>query len=182
MGKNFFVLLAFAMIGLYSCSNTGGETKLQNDPAQAAILQQQDGTISLKVDKADTYQDVNNPSTNTAEWNVVVSKSGRYNIWLSSATKDTTNLQYDNSVKLTIRDNRIEATPAVDKVIQNSSDVSFPYFRADSFIGSLYIQDTGVYNIQLISDKIMPQDQKKNESPLSEDTKLLSVSLTPVTD
>jgi hypothetical protein len=182
MVRNIFVLLAFAGLALYSCSNSGGEKKQKNDPAQTAILQQQDGTISLQVAKADTYQDVNNPSSNTAEWSVVVSKSGRYNVWLSSATKDTTNLQYDNSVKLSIRDDRIEATPAVDKVIQNSVDVSYPYYRADSFMGSLYIQEAGLYNIQVISDKIVSQDQQKNESSLSEDTKLLSVSLTPVTD
>ena len=97
-----------------------------------------------------------NPSSNTAEWNVVVSKSGRFNVWLSSATKDTTDLKYKNSVMLSILDNRFEALPECDKIIQNSIDVSYPYFRADSFMGSLYIQDTGVYNVQVISEKIVP--------------------------
>jgi len=43
-------------------------------------------------------------------------------------------LKYDNSVMLSILDNRIEARPACDKIIRNSSDVDYPYFRADSFI------------------------------------------------
>ena len=120
-------------------------------------MQQEDGTISLKVEKADCYQDEVNPATNTAEWNVVVSKSGRFDVWLSSATKDTTSLNYQNSVLLSILDKRIEAHPEVDKVIHNSSDVSYPYFRADSFLGSLYIQDTGLYNVQIISEKIVPE-------------------------
>jgi hypothetical protein len=74
--------------------------RIENQIVQNKILQQEDGTISLKVDKADCYQDKVNPSSNTAEWNVRVSKSGRFNVWLSSATKDTTDLKYDNSVKL----------------------------------------------------------------------------------
>jgi len=148
---------------------------------QNKILQQEDGTISLKVDKADCYQDMVNPSSNTAEWNVVVSKSGRFNVWLSSATKDTTDLKYDNSVMLSILDNRIEARPACDKIIHNSIDVTYPYFRADSFIGSLYIQDTGLYNIQIISEKIVPKEIMKGELSGSANSKLLSVFLTPIT-
>lgn len=148
---------------------------------QSKIMQQEDGTISLIVDKADCYQDIVNPSSNTAEWNVVVSKSGRFNVWLSSATKDTTDLKYNSSVMISILDNRLEARPACDKIIHNSSDVTYPYFRADSFIGSLYIQDTGLYNIQIISEKIVQKDIRKGESSASENSKLLSVFLTPIT-
>lgn len=174
MGKYFIVLLVFAGLALFSCkseSERGKTGKLTDN----AIMQQQDGTISLKVDKADTYHDSNNPGSNTAEWNVLVSKSGRYNVWLSSATKDTTSLRYENSVMLSIKNDLLEARPSVDKVIQNSNDVTYPYYRADSFMGSLFIQDTGLYNIQVISDKILPDESAEK----SEGTKLLSVSLTP---
>jgi hypothetical protein len=82
---------------------------------------------------------------------------------------------------LSILDNRIEARPACDKIIHNSSDVTYPYFRADSFLGSLYIQDTGMYNIQIISEKIIPKDIKKAELSGSDNSKLLSVFLTPIT-
>lgn len=174
MGRYLFVLVVFAGLALYSCKSESEKGKT-GKLTENAIMQQQDGTISLKVDKADTYQDRNNPESNTAEWNVVVSKSGRYNVWLSSATKDTTALRYENSVMLSIKNDLLEAHPAVDKVIQNSSDVSYPYYRADSFLGSLFIPDTGLYNIQVISDRILPD----KSTDKSEETKLLSVSLTP---
>jgi hypothetical protein len=175
------LLLLMGIILFYSCKNTGEQKESKNKIVQNKILQQEDGTISLKVDKADCYHDVINPSSNTAEWSVVVSKSGRFNVWLSSATKDTTDLKYNNSVMLSILDNRIEARPACDKIILNSTDVTYPYFRADSYLGSLYIQDTGLYNIQIISEKIIPKDIKKGESSGIENSKLLSVFLTPVT-
>jgi hypothetical protein len=182
MGRKIFgLLMLFGLILVCSCNNVREQKETKNEKVQKRIMQQKDGTISLKVDKADCYHDMVNPSSNTAEWNVVVSKSGRYNVWLSSATKDTTNLQYSNSVKLNILDNKFEARPACDKIIHNSTDVTYPYFRADSFMGSLYIQDTGLYNIQVISEKIIPVDNKEGESSFSENSKLLSVFLTPIT-
>jgi hypothetical protein len=173
-----FILIG--ILGILSCQNTSEKKDIKNKTVQNNILQQPDGTISLKVDKADCYQDAVNPSSNTAEWNVKVSKSGRFDVWLSSATKDTTDLKYNNSVMLSILDNRIEARPACDKIIRNSSEVSYPYFRADSFLGSLYIQDTGLYNIQIISEKIILNDIKKGTSADPENSKLLSVFLTPI--
>jgi hypothetical protein len=175
------LLILLGIIIFSSCSHSGENKALKGKTASNKILQQSDGTISLKVEKADCYQDAGNPASNTAEWNMVVSKSGRFNVWLSSATKDTTDLKYTNSVMLNILDNRIEARPSCDKIIRNSSDVSFPYFRADSFLGSLYIQDTGMYNVQIISEKIIPKDSRKGTSEESENSKLLSVFLTPIT-
>ncbi len=180
MISNLFRLLILTGVVLFvSCNNSGDNKDTKLKTVQNKIVQQDDGTISLKVDKADCYQDKVNPASNTAEWNVVVSKSGRFNVWLSSATKDTTDLKYENSVRFSILDNRIEARPTIDKIIHNSSDVSYPYFRADSFIGSLYIQDTGSYNIQVISDKIIPRGINKGETSDSENSRLLSVFLTP---
>ena len=98
-----------------SCNNEVRSDENRNIVAENKILQQKDGTISLKIDKAECYHDMVNPSSNTAEWNVVVSKSGRYNVWLSSATKDTTDLKYKNSVLLSIRDNRFETLPIVNR-------------------------------------------------------------------
>jgi hypothetical protein len=179
MRRNFFVwMMVIAVIIFGSCNNTV-KTRDNKVIAKNRVLQQKDGSISLKVDKADCYSDIENPSGNTAEWNVSVSKSGRFDIWLSSATKDTTDLKYENSVMLSILDSRIEAHPACDNIILNSSDVSYPYFRADSFMGSVFIQDTGSYNIQLISEKILPKNLNIVESADTEVTKLLSVSLTP---
>ena len=109
MKKDLFVWLMLMGVALsVSCNNAVRSDENRNIVAENKILQQNDGTISLKVDKAECYHDMVNPSSNTAEWNVVVSKSGRFNVWLSSATKDTTDLKYKNSVMLSIRDNRLE--------------------------------------------------------------------------
>jgi hypothetical protein len=182
MGRKLFVLLILGGVTLfYSCNKNGKHNQAFNGAVTNKILQEADGSISLNVDKADCYHDMINPSSNTAEWHVVISRSGRFNVWLSSATKDTTDLHYQNSVMLSILNNRLEARPECDKVILNSSDVSYPYFRADSYIGSLYIQDTGLYNIQVISDKIVPEGKLNPSSSVIESTKLISVSLTPET-
>ncbi|HEX2968247.1 MAG TPA: hypothetical protein VHO46_04010 [Bacteroidales bacterium] len=176
MGKAIYVLLVVAGVGLFSCKSGDG-TRESDNLAENTVMQRQDGTISLEVRDADTYHDVNEPQSSTAEWNVVVSKSGRYNVWLSSATKDSTKLRYNNPVMLSIKDDMLEVRPSVDKVIQNPSDVSYPYYKADSFVGSLYLKDTGVYNIQVVSDRIVPSDDQGDQT--AEDTKLLSVSLKP---
>lgn len=173
-------MLFAGIILLNSCSNPD-QHKLRPDRLGInKVLQQADGSIALHVKKAECYRDKVNPSSNTAEWNVVVSKSGRFNVWLTSATIDTINLEYHNTVLLSVQDNRLEAQPAIDKVVRNSSDVNYPYFRADSFMGSLYIQDTGLYAVQIISDKILPEHNVNDITSASEKTRLLSVCLTPV--
>jgi len=180
MKKVLFVLMALMGVTLlFSCKEGVKSVRDMNIVAENMILQQKDGTISLKIDKAECYHDIGNPSTNTAEWNVVVSRSGRYDVWLSSATRDTTDLKFKKSVLLSIRDNRLEAVPIVNRVVQNSRDVPSPYYQAESFMGSLYIQDTGVYNIQVISDKVLPVDFKAKGTVPDEQTKIMSVSLTP---
>lgn len=172
-------IMIVGFVFFYSCSNSAKNENISAS-GENKIVQKDDGTISLKVEKAECYHDMDNPATNTAEWNVVVSKTGRYNVWLSSATKDTTDLEYDHSVMLSVLDNRIEALPEVDRVIQNSNDVTFPYFRADSYMGELFIQDTGIYNIQVISEKIVPENKDKGKSK-DPDSKLISVLFTPAT-
>jgi hypothetical protein len=166
---------------LVSCGRNGSHDLHGAMVADNKIFQQQDGTISLNLKMADCYQDVVNPASNTAEWNVVVSRKGRYDIWLSSATKDTTDLDYKNSVLLSIRDNRFEAVPTVSRVVQKSTEVSEPYFQADSYLGTLYIQDTGVYNVQVISDRILPESKAGHGPESDAETKILAVSLTPAT-
>jgi hypothetical protein len=176
-----WMLILIVALG-YSCGNSSKENVSENRKKKNIIKQKSDGTISLTLDKAECYSDMGNPFSNTAEWNVVVFKSGRYNVWLSSATKDTTSLNYKNSVLVSVQDSRVEATPACDKIVLNSSDVNYPYFRADSFLGSMYIQDTGQFNIQVISEKILPKGYNNNTEASEADlSKLIAVSFTPVT-
>ncbi len=167
------------MLMLSYCGNAGRRNVSEN--RKENIKQLADGTLSLKIDKADCYSDADNPSGNTAEWSVVLSKSGKYNVWLTSATKDTTNLRYRNSVLVSIADNSLEAKPGCDKIIRNSSDVSYPYYRADSYLGSLFIPDTGVVYVQVVSEKIFPKNYNQGDISGEEISRLLSISFTPVT-
>jgi hypothetical protein len=178
---NILCGLMSVLVFAYSCNNSVSNNVEKKEVTVKKVLQANDGSISLKVDYADCYSDKANPSLNTAEWDVLVSKSGRYDVWLLSATKDTTNLRYMNPVILNFRDNHIERKPVCDKIVLNSKEVELPYFRADSFIGSLFIQDTGLYSVELISEKIFPGD-KSGITAKDEDSKFLSLFLTPVSN
>jgi hypothetical protein len=179
MRSKLIAIVFFMTIIGWSCGH-------QSDFQDAAkgkntIMQQLDGTLSLNMDKAACYSDAVNPSSNTAEWNVVVSKPGHYKVWLSSATIDTTNLKYSNPVKISFMDNLLEAAPVCDKIFRNSEEVSLPYFRADSYMGSFYISEPGRYDIQVISEKVQPKEAAKKITNMATDTRLLSVILTPMT-
>jgi hypothetical protein len=180
------IILGFITValisGFYSCGNSGEKITGDNSTGGEKIVQQEDGTLSLLIEKASFYKNEGDPSCNTAEWNIVVSKPGRYSVWLSSATKDTMNLSYANSVKINLDDVRLEAKPIGDKIVLNTKEVKFPYYRADSYMGTFYIQEAGEYNLQVISEKVIKSSEIKPEvNPSEENTKLMSVILSPMT-
>mgnify|MGYP007070616110 CR=1 FL=1 len=111
----------------------------------------------------------------------MISKPGHYKVWLSSATKDTSDLNYANSVRINLLDNQLLAKPACDKVVQNSGEVNFPYFRADSYMGSVYVSEPGEYNIHVISEKVIVESTDSPNTSRIADTKLMSIILTPMT-
>lgn len=170
-----WLVVAIAGIFAWSCSNSGNNNNTGSQTPIDKISQEEDGTISLEVAQAATYSDMSNPSDNTAEWNVLVSKKGRYSVWLSSYTRDSTNLNYQDSVRVSVEDDRgLKALPSVDRVITNPTDGSLP-FKADSYIGSLVLPDTGLVSIQVISEQIVPNEKSSG----NEESKLISVILTP---
>jgi hypothetical protein len=177
-----FTVLLLVVAGLIdSCSNSTADKSENSGKNDGKIKQQADGTIFLNIEKASCYKDQVNPSWNTAEWVFVVSKPGRYNVWLSSATIDTMHLQYASSVKISLLDERLDVQPVGNKIVLNSNDVKYPYFRADSYMGSFYIQEQGEYSIQVISEKAIPQKDIASASASPIHTKLMSVILTPMT-
>lgn len=176
---SFFILTASMLIS--SCNSTGTYLSVNDEAESEKVIQQDDGTFALNLEQACFYNNDSDPSCNTAEWSIIVSKPGRYKVWLSSATTDTMNLQYKSSVKISLEDERIEAKPVGDKIVLNTSDVKYPYFRADSFMGTFYIQEPGEYNIQVISEKVIPQAEKAEPKESPDNTKLMSVILTPMT-
>ncbi len=181
MRKDIILCSLVAGMTMISCGNSTKSSETASSSTDKVIKQGEDGTISLNLDNADRYSDAQNPSCNTAEWNVVVKKSGRYDVWLSSVTKDTNDLRYKNSVMISVQDKQIVGRPGCDRIIYNSSDINYPWFRAESFMGAMYIQDTGVFHIQVNSEQILPEDYNISEISGGELAKLISVSFTPAT-
>jgi hypothetical protein len=177
MNRKVFTIVSLVALLVWSCGKKSDSDNISGN----TILQKADGTLALDMKNATCYSDNVNPSSNTAEWNVVVSKPGTFRVWLSSATKDTTELRYANSVKISMMDKLLEVNPECDKVVLNSENVSFPYFRADSYVGSLYISEPGEYSIQVISEKVLSKEVMNNSTSGPDDTKLMSVILTPMT-
>jgi hypothetical protein len=169
------------VLGLSSCGNSAPDSAENSSDTSKKILQQEDGTFALSLEKAAFYRNEVDPSCNTAEWYIVVSKPGRYSVWLSSATKDTMNLSYASPVKINLEDERIEAKPIGDKIVLNAREVKYPYYRADSYMGTFYIQEAGEYNLQVISEKVLNADIKPETAHAENNTKMMSVILTPMT-
>ena len=180
MKKFIYSVVIVSVLGLsFSCNRTG--KKIDNESiGSSMITQEPDGTISLNIDKAVCYQNVKDPSSNTAEWNFTVLEPGRYDVWVSSITKDTMNLRYENSVKVNLQDVRLEAKPIGNKIVEDATDVHYPYFRADSYMGTFYFEEPGEYSIQLISEKVIPSGKTPGTSEIDDHTKLRSLILTPM--
>lgn len=179
ISKLTIAVISMTAIFLMNCANQSDRKGLSKE--YNIIMQKEDGTIPLKLEEASCYFNIAEPSANTAEWNIIISKPGRYKVWLSSATKDTLVLDYKNNVKVSLLDSSFEIIPACDKIVPNSDEVNSPYYRADSYMGSLYISEPGEYRIQLISEKVIPMEMNKQTASLSGNTKLMSVYLVPMT-
>lgn len=183
MRNILFVLSFLAMtLVIFSCANAGISTGKGGNNTSEKIRQKDDGTIDLHIEKASCVNDNTNPSGNTAEWTFIVSKPGRYKVWLSSATIDTMDLQYRGKVKISFQDEWLDVKPVRDKIVLNASDVKYPYYRADSYMGTFYIQEPGEYSIQVISDKIIAKSDNSHRSSDLDHTKLISLFLTPSTN
>ena len=84
-------------------------------------------------------------------------------------------------MKISLLDNQLEASPACDKIVRNSVDVHYPYYRADSYMGSVNVTEPGEYNIQVISEKVIAKTAESQNTSATGDAKLMSVILTPTT-
>lgn len=176
MKRLLFAVSLIAVLGV-SCNRSG----IKGDVEEAnLVMQQDDGTVMLDMDKAECYSDEADPSSNTAEWKVAISKAGRYKIWLSSATKDTMNLSYTYKIKVNLQDNQLDLKPEYNKIIQDSDEVEYPYFQADSYMGTFYIPEPGEYIVQIISE-LVDSDPRSNIAGLTEDIELMSLVLAPST-
>lgn len=159
--KNFRVFGLAVFIASTSCFDQGVsvEEKAGNNEGKSV----HDGDVTLMISDADLIQVDSNPQYNTAEWYVRVKNPGRYEIWLSSMTCDTSRFRFKNDVIITIGDSRIEKKPVGDKIVTNDPNIKKPWFRADSHMGSVYFNEPGEYQVQVISNGVVPH----SSGPLS---------------
>jgi len=177
--KVFFVFaLALALVS--SCGNNSDEELSKQDTSY--ITEQADGTIILDLEKAYVLLDSLHPDMNTAEWAFKINKKGRYELWLSSYTRDTMNLQYEGHVYINFQDKKIKAESIIgNEIVLDTPDIGKMYYRADSKLGSVYIENPGEYNIQISGSKVRPYEiSSLNNS--SRHTELRSLILKPMTE
>lgn len=167
------VVAAAVLLAGTSCRENGvaSENKKRNNDKPIGY----DGGVTLLIKDADLIQIDSNPHYNTAEWHFKVSKPGRYDVWLSSLTCDTSHLQFAENVTITAGDARIEKKPVGDDIVIDDKSVKSPWYRADSHMGSVFFSAPGEYQVQVISDRVLalPSDP----SALNVDTHTLINSL-----
>jgi hypothetical protein len=151
----FGVIVAMLLMINQGCGNVnGGMDEASAVDAVSEVVELSDGSILLNLKDAYLFNDENNPDRNTAEWNFSIKSVGRYEVWLSSLTRDTMNLQYKNPVIVNFGDKRLQGQPVGNEIKPDPQDQ--PFFRADSKLGSIYVEDPGHYNLQVISEKVLP--------------------------
>lgn len=162
------------ILSLSSC--TGGHDRSGKAGSEEKGSAKEGVTLLLK--DADIIQVDSHPQYNTAEWRFEVKKPGRYDIWLSSLTCDTTHILFAGNVTVTAGDKRLEKRPVGDEIVTDDKNVKSPWFRADSHMGSVLFSEPGEYQVQVISDRIMPH-QSADEAKERKLTLINSLILKP---
>jgi hypothetical protein len=172
------ITLFLAGLVLASC----GESKRKTNRANLSenIIQGDDGNIILDLEDAYQLHDNDIPGRNTAEWLFHANKEGRYEVWLNSLTKDTMDLRFEAPVIVTCGGTRLEIRPVGNEIVLDASDSQDPYFRADSRLGSVMISTPGDYELQVISEKILPTARERGLPWQTDHTKLLRIVLKPM--
>ncbi len=173
--------MALATIIYFAGCNRESKSTSENITNEKEIVQQSDGQIQLNIEDAYLLSDEDNPSSNTAEWRIKVLNKGRYEVWLTSLTQDTMDLHYEAPVIVNFEDKKITGKPIGNEIVLDDNDVHTPYFRADSKLGSIYIEDPGQYNIQVVSDKLRKGSVSAQAAIQGSQTILRSLVLKPLT-
>ena len=168
-----------AVIGLSSCNKGSGSADDAQETRNSKIEGKNDGVV-LRIEDADLIQVDFNPQYNTAEWQFMVKKAGRYDVWLSSLTCDTAHLRFDDNVIITAGDTRLTKIPVGDEIVKDDRNVKEPWYRADSHMGSIFFSKPGEYQVQVISDKVEPHPSNLSEISIEKHTLINSVILKPM--
>lgn len=164
---------------LASCGHDGTKESAKNQGVSDRSVTNDEGVI-LRIEDADLIQVDSNPQYNTAEWEFTVRKPGRYDVWLSSLTCDTLNLQFADNVTITAGDTRITKRPVGDEIITDDKSVNGPWYRADSHMGSIFFSTPGEYQVQIISDKVLPHSSDLSKISVDNRTLISSLILKPM--
>jgi len=175
----FYFFIIFFVITGSGCGDRSKEAI--SDQTISNITEQEDGSIILNLKEAYLLQDSLNPEMNTAEWSLIIKNRGRYELWISSFTKDTMDLKYDSPVIVNFGDKKISANPVGNEIVLNAPDTGEIYFRADSKLGSVYVDKPGNYNVQVVSANV--RDIRDNGSLAGTmHTQMRSLILKPMTE
>ncbi len=164
------------LLSLMSCNNDGAKNTKASGRNERDSDRGKGVTLLLK--DADLMQVDSNPEYNTAEWRFEVKEPGRYDVWLSSITRDTSHLLFAENVTITAGDTRLEKRPVGDEIITDDKDVKSPWVRADSHMGSVFFSEPGEYQVQIISDRVLPPSARKDN--INERTLINSLILKPM--
>jgi len=172
-------IFAFAaLIGITSCKQEGSSADSGKQDMNDRIALN-DGGVVLRIEDADLLQVDYNPQYNTAEWQFTVEEPGRYDVWLSSLTCDTTHLRYAENVIITAGDTRLTKRPVGDQIVRDDKSVREPWYRADSHMGSIFFSQPGEYQVQVISDRVEPHPSDVSRLNVDKHTFINSLILKP---
>jgi hypothetical protein len=175
--RSIGVIALVALVSMTGCKDnrsTAVDKSGKNDRSAG-----HEGGVTLFIADADLIEVDSNPRYNTAEWNFTVKNPGRYDVWLSSLTCDTSHLRFNDIVTITAGDTRLEKRPIGDEIVTDKS-VKEPWFRADSHMGSIFFSEPGEYQVQVISDRVMPHHSDASGVSIDKHTLINSVILKPM--
>jgi len=169
------ILAVVSMTGCKDNKSTAVDKTGNNDNNVA-----REGGVTLLITDADLIEVDSNPRYNTAEWNFTVKDAGRYDVWLSSLTCDTSHLRFNDLVTITAGDARIEKKPVGDEIVTDDKSVKEPWYRADSHMGSIFFKEPGTYQVQVISDRVMTHSSDLSKLSVDKHTLINSLILKPM--
>ncbi len=170
----------FALVVLMSMTGCKNNKATADNKSVKSDKPSREGGVTLLITDADLIEVDSNPRYNTAEWNFTVKDAGRYDVWLSSLTCDTAHLRFNDLVTITAGDERIEKKPIGDEIVTDDKSVTKPWYRADSHMGSIFFKEPGVYQVQVISDRVMTHSSDISKLNVDKHTLINSLILKPM--
>ena len=180
MKRIFFAAVVLGVVvfsGLTSCKHDTSLNGQEGKNRRGAAVEGE--AVVLSIGEAELIEVDDNPQYNTAEWLFKVEKPGRWDVWLSSLTVDTTQLHFAENVIITAGETKLEKKPVSDRIVLGDRSITGPWYRADSHMGSVFFSKPGEYQVQVISDKVEPHSSDLSQLSIAKHTLINSVILKP---